>query len=229
MTKATSDINHRLEQYRELQRSIPCLGNIYSLMRTEIQNVAGSDARVLIVGAGGGREIEEFAASGFLPKLVAIDPSQPNLDISQHLAARHGITARVEFFQGTLIELPDQGPFNAVTSLLVMHHLQDDGSKLEFLREIRRRLAPNGVVIHADIAFDESDNISLLKNTYRAYAKALSIDDTLTTLELDCVTSLPTATPLRTCELFEQAGLAKPQEVFRSLWYRCWISRVRAA
>lgn len=111
-----------------------------------------------------------------------------------------------------------------MTSLLVMHHLPDDGAKLAYLRGLRNRLAPGGRVIHADVCFDESEAFDRLLPALRAHADIFGVSAEAVRLELDAISNLPVVSGDRTRVLFSEAGLTEPQEVFRTVWYRCWVS-----
>ena len=96
---------------------------------------------VLVVGAGGGREIEQFLPSNPKWRLVGVDPSRDMLGLAQNAAERLGVQERVELVHGTIDSLPADRQFDAVTCLYVLHFLPDD-AKLALLRGIAARLRP---------------------------------------------------------------------------------------
>lgn len=214
----------RKAMYREMQRIIPGLDALYGAVHASIIG-HGSDApHVLVVGAGGGREIEEFARCDAIGRVTAIDPSARDLNIARDVAGAFEAPPEMRFFVGTVDDLPAGETFDVATSLLVMHHLRDDGSKLAYLKSIRDRLTPGGLLIHADICFDHRDDLARLIPTYLAHARLVSASEDATQLELDAVPRLPVVSGARIRRLFVEANLAEPFEVFRALWYRCWIS-----
>ena len=105
-----------------------------------------------------------------------------------------------------------------------MHQLPDDGARLAYLRAIRDRLAVGGALVHADICLDHPNEFEHLVPIYEAHARHIGANAEVTQLELQTIPGLPAVPPDRIRALFAQAGLAPPQEVFRSLWYRCWVS-----
>lgn len=207
--------------YRELQRSIPGLDTIYRLTEALIADHPGDPPRVLVVGAGGGREIEAIGASVPAANLTAVDPSADNLALARLIA---GPAPDIRFVEGRVEDLPTDETFDVATSLLVMHHLPDDGAKLNYLRAIRSRLASGGTFVHADICVDDPDAVQRLASIYQAHASHIGANPEAIQLELRTIPALPVVPPARIETLFAQAGFAPPQEVFRSLWYRCWIS-----
>ncbi|MEL6799222.1 MAG: class I SAM-dependent methyltransferase [Pseudomonadota bacterium] len=214
----------RHAMYREMQRAIPGLDAMYRLAHALIASHGKKPPQVLVVGAGGGREIEEFRNSGAIGGIRAIDPSAGNLEMARAVASVSGASPEVDFIVGTAEDLPDGVTFDVVTSLLVMHHLPDDGTKLEYLKGLRNRLAPGGHLIHADVCFEESAEFYNRIPAFLAHAKILGVSAEATRLELDAIPQLPIVSGDRTMTLFSEAGLTEPQEVFRTLWYRCWVS-----
>lgn len=214
----------RRAMYRELQRAVPGLDGMYRLVHALIADRDDKTSGVLIVGAGGGRELEELAKGRLESQITALDPSTRNLDLARDVASDHGSSLDVRFLVGTLDDVPQGERFKIVTSLLVMHHLRDDGAKLAYLKGLRDRLAPGGCLIHADVCFDEIDDFKRLVPIYLAHADIYGVSADATRLELDAIPNLPVISGARTRVLFSEAGLSEPFEIFRSLWYRCWTS-----
>lgn len=211
----------RLAMYRELQRTVPGLDTIYRLTEVLLADHPVDTPRVLVVGAGGGREIETIQTGVPAASITAVDPSAGNLALAMHVA---GNANCVHFVEGRVEDLHTEAEFDVATSLLVMHQLPDDGAKLSYLCAIRDRLGVGGALVHADICFDDPDEFERLVPIYEAYARHIGASAEATQLELRTIPALAVVSPDRTRTLFAQAGLAPPREVFRSLWYRCWVS-----
>jgi len=79
----------RIKRYRELQRSVPDLETMYASISAYLSKYVSKNDRVLVVGAGGGREIEMFAALDQQLSITAIDPSRENLEGARHVASDH--------------------------------------------------------------------------------------------------------------------------------------------
>lgn len=227
MANKFRQMTDRQAMYEEMQRAVPGLDAMYRLVHSLIASNTHTAPRVLVVGAGGGREIEEFGTSGAVGPITAIDPSARNLKMAQALAGASGASRKVDFIVGTAEELPHRETFDVVTSLLVMHYLPDDGAKLTYLSGLRNRLAPGGRLIHADVCFDNHEDVDRLIPAFRSHADISGVSADAVRLELEAILSLPAVTGDRTRVLFAEAGLTEPQEVFRTLWYRCWVSSAR--
>ena len=98
---------------------------------------------LLVVGAGGGAEIERFLPNNPGWRLSGVDPSQDMLDLAATKADRLGVRDRVKLIRGTVDEAPSDHPFDAATCLFVLHFLADD-AKLALLRGMARRIHPGG-------------------------------------------------------------------------------------
>lgn len=216
----------RRAMYREMQRSVPGLYEMYRLVHALIASRSETSPRVLIVGAGGGRELEEIMGGNVAGAITAVDPSVENLDMARDVAQKSGSSQEVRFLAGTVDDIPEATTFEVVTSLLVMHHLKDDGTKLAYLKGLRERLAPGALLIHADVCFDDPEAFRRMVSFYLAYAANIGASAGATRLELDAIPNLSVVSGARTRDLFAEAGMTEPFEVFRSLWYRCWISSV---
>ncbi|MCG7625182.1 class I SAM-dependent methyltransferase [Epibacterium sp. Ofav1-8] len=212
----------RLESYRQLKRAIPGLDNIYTIIPTLIHGSNNDTPSILIIGAGGGREIEVIKRSGALGQVTAIDPSAENLNLARAVT---GSDSNIKLINGTMDILPHGETFDIITSLFVMHHLPDDCEKLEYLRSIKKHLAKSGVLIHADACLEEARELERLVSYFEATSDALGIPDEIVSLELSSIKNLPLISEERTYELFAQSEIFNPQVVFRTLWYRCWVGK----
>jgi len=210
--------------YREMQRAVPGLDGMYRLLQALIASLETEAPRVLIVGAGGGRELGELANGHVAGQITAIDPSAKNLDLARVVVQKPGLSPEVRFLVGTVDAVPKGETFDVVTSMLVMHHLKDDGTKLAYLKGLRERLAPGGHLIHADVCFDQPEEFDQLVPLYLAHAHISGVTPEATRLERDAIPNPSVVSGARTRDLFAEVGLTEPFEVFRSLWYRCWIS-----
>lgn len=219
------DDQDRIAVYREIQRSIPGLDEMYQLMHAQIVRRCPGPFNILIVGAGGGREIGALGAEGHPAQITALDISPSNLEIARSAVRGTAMSDRTEFFEGTVADLPSKATFDVATSMLVMHAIPDDGAKLEYLKNIQARLCSTGFLIHADICFDSHRDFKKMIPSYLAHASKLGISSDATLLELEAIPELAVTTGERISDLFIEAGFSKPQEIFRSLWYRCWVGQ----
>ena len=111
---------------------------------------AAPDARVLVLGAGGGLELKAFADAQPGWTFDGVDPAAAMLDLARQLLAPHA--GRVRLHQGYVDAAPD-GPFDAAACLLTMHFMPA-AERRDALRAIHARLRPGSpfVVMHMSIA-----------------------------------------------------------------------------
>jgi tRNA (cmo5U34)-methyltransferase len=112
------------------------------------------DARMLCVGAGTGAEIHFFAERFPSWTFVAVEPSAGMVEAARTRAVQNGYMARCTFHAGYLESLPDSGPFDCATSLLVSQFMLDAHERACFFRAIATRLKPGGILASSDLASD---------------------------------------------------------------------------
>ena len=103
---------------------------------------------LLVVGGGGGAEIELFLPENPGWQMTVVDPSHAMLALAHATVERLGVGQRVTLIQGGVESLPATARFDAATCLFVLHFLPDDG-KLALLRETARRLHQGAPLIVA--------------------------------------------------------------------------------
>lgn len=154
-------------------RLVPGFAGLQRMAAILIAERAPADARVLVLGAGGGLELKAFAQAHPGWSFTGVDPARPMLDLA---AATLGpLAARVEWIHGTIDAAP-AGPFDAGACLLTLHFL-DAAERLRTLRDVRRRLRPGApfVVAHASFPQAGGERARWLSR-YAAFAAASGID-----------------------------------------------------
>ena len=109
--------------------------------------------RVLVLGAGGGLELNALAEFNAGWSFDGVDPSADMLRVAAETTADHA--ARIRLHEGYIDSAPD-GPFDGATSLLTFHFIPRE-QRLSTLREIRRRLKPGAPFVLAHISFAQTE------------------------------------------------------------------------
>jgi tRNA (cmo5U34)-methyltransferase len=131
-----------LNEYEQTVKSVN-MGYDLTFLLTEcfLHALGKSDLHLLVIGVGGGAEIERFLPHHPGWKITGVDPSQQMLAQAQAKVAALDLEERVTLVQGTIEQLAPDMRFDAATCLYVLHFLPDD-AKLALLRTLRDRLQP---------------------------------------------------------------------------------------
>jgi ubiquinone/menaquinone biosynthesis C-methylase UbiE len=141
--------------------------------------VLAAGERVLDVGCGSGvvtREIAERVGAG--GRVVGLDPSPALLAVARELAQEAGIGDRVEFREGSALQLPfPDGSFDAVLCVTVLSHVPGGEGTIP---ELARVLRPGGRLGIFDLdtdmtAFTHADR-ALTRRIVAAASDALAVD-----------------------------------------------------
>ena len=214
-------------QYRKMQVALPGVNALYTLMQAHMEVALPGGGQVLVVGAGGGREIEVLLGSETAFEIVGVDPSEKMLRIARWYAERSARRRSLELVKGLTGDIPKPaGGFAAATSMLVMHFLPDDasdGGKLAFLKSIRERLGANALLVHADVSFEQDQES--IEPVFLRHAHLAGLTDGAANACPGTIATLPIIGATRTAELFQAAGFSVPELFFQTLWYRAWTAR----
>jgi tRNA (cmo5U34)-methyltransferase len=121
---------------------------LFTLTHSFLRALHRPNLELLVVGAGGGAEIESLLSANPDWRLTGVDPSADMLALARAKAEHLGVLDRVTLVRGTVDELPDDGRFDAAVCLFVLHFLPDE-AKLATLRGIHRRLRPRAPLLVA--------------------------------------------------------------------------------
>jgi tRNA (cmo5U34)-methyltransferase len=130
---------------------------VLTLVYCFLRALGRPDLHVLVVGAGGGAEIERFLPANPGWRITGADPSQDMLALAQSKAEHLGVAGRVTLIRGTVEDLPTGARFDAVTCLFVLHFLPDE-AKLTLLRAIAARRHSDAPVFLASGARVQADD-----------------------------------------------------------------------
>jgi tRNA (cmo5U34)-methyltransferase len=126
----------------------------YSFLRA----LGRPDLHMLVVGAGGGAEIQRFLPANPGWRITGVDPSQDMLALARARAEQLAVADRVTLIRGTVEDLPIGDRFDAATCLFVLHFLSDE-AKLALLRAIAARRSAGALVLVASGARIETDEV----------------------------------------------------------------------
>lgn len=184
---------------------------------------------LLVVGAGGGAEIERFLPGNPGWRLTGVDPSREMLALARAKTEQLGLRERVTLVDGTVDKLAAEARFDAATCLFVLHFLPDE-AKLETLRQIARRLRPGAPLLVASGARVEVGELGAdFRGAWQCYGERMGMPAermaaTIERLIAQQADSLPQEGYTR---LLREAGFDQVASVFSVLGggMAAWIAR----
>jgi len=190
----------------------------------------GTDAHVLVLGAGGGAQ-EIVMAGGLEPAwhFTAVDPSQPMMDIAADQLAQHGLSGRTETHLGYVDDLPDARRFDAATLIGVLHHLPGGAAKRHILHSIAARLLPRAPLILAGNRYAYADHPTLLAaGGERWRMQGSTPEEVQAKLGKILQGADPPASEDAGAALLADTGIGRPTWFFSSLFWGACIARLEA-
>lgn len=180
-----------------------------------------ADARVLVLGAGGGLELKALAETYPGWHFVGVDPSRAMLDLAARTLGPLG--ERVELVQGYIDDAPE-GPFDGATCLLTLHFLES-AERQRTVAEIHRRLRPGAPFVAAHGSFPQGDARGLWLSRYVAWAVASGADPDQAAKARDAVdASVQMYSPAQDEAILRDAGFADVSLFYAAFTWRGWIA-----
>lgn len=207
------------------RRLVPGYAVFQQLIALLLDSELKDDASILVMAAGGGAELMSIAAQRASWTLTGVDPSPDMLALAQSKLDAAGYTDRVALVKGYVADAP-AGPFDAATSCLVMPFIADDGGKLDYLRQLRRRLRPGAPLLMVEgFAARDPEGWERYIKSYIMHARAHGVDDALLVRARDAQATLHYVAVERQLELFAEAGFSDVKQFFQALHIHGWVAR----
>src|SRR5690242_6784620 len=119
--------------------------------------------KLLVVGCGTGNEIERFTHAAEEWSITGIDPSS---DMIKQAVQKLGDFKNINLVEGLVSDLDKSDKYGASTLLLVLHFMEDNGTKLSLLKDIADRLETGAPFILLDITGNKTqvkENLDVLR------------------------------------------------------------------
>lgn len=179
------------------------------------------DARVLVLGAGGGLELKAFAEAHPGWTFDGVDPSAEMLKLAERILGPFALRAMLHL--GTIDDAP-VGPFDAATCLLTFHFLPL-GERRRTMAQVHRRLKPGApfVVAHFSIPQGEGER-ALWLSRYAAFAVSSGIEpDKAANARAAIDTHLTILTPETDEAILREAGFSNVSLFYVGFTFRGWV------
>lgn len=180
------------------------------------------DARVLVLGAGGGLELKAFAQAHPTWTFDGVDPSAEMLKLAAQILGP--LTSRVTLHQGYIEAAPSE-PFDAATCILTMHFVTLE-ERRRTLAEIHRRLKPGAPFVIAHFSFPQGEGErALWLSRYAAFAVASGGmgPEKAATARAAIDARLTILTPEQDEAILREAGFSNISLFYAGFTFRGWV------
>lgn len=203
-------------------RLVPGFADLQRMVVLLLAERAPNDARVLVLGAGGGLEIKAFAEARPGWWFDGVDPSAEMLNLAQMTLGP--LAARTRLHHGLIDRAPD-GPFDAATCILTLHFVERE-ERLRTLGEVRRRLKPGApfAVAHFSVPQEVGDR-DLWLARYAAFAVASGVEPSQAESARSIIAArLPILAPEEDERLLRDAGFGGVSLFYVGFAFRGWVA-----
>ena len=202
-------------------RFVPGFVDMQRMARVLLAERAPHDARVLVLGAGGGLELTAFADGQQGWRFDGVDPSAPMLALARQATAAHA--ARIRLHEG-FIDAAPAGPFDAAACLLTMHFMPAP-ERSHALRAIHARLRRGSpfVVMHLSAGLDAAGRARWLARD-AAFGIANGVDPAMAQRRREVMArDLHVLGPAQDEALLREAGFDDIEVFYAGGAFRGWI------
>jgi tRNA (cmo5U34)-methyltransferase len=203
-------------------RLVPGFGDLQRMAMLLLAERIPEDARVLVVGAGGGLELKLFAENQRNWRFDGIDPAAEMLKLAEKTLG--SLTSRVCLHHG-YIDVAPAGPFDAAACLLTLHFVPRE-ERLRTIREIHRRLKPGAPFVVAHLSFPQGDKErALWLSRYVSFATASGVDAERAANARSAIDAqLPILTPEQDEALLREGGFTDVSVFYIGFTFRGWVA-----
>jgi tRNA (cmo5U34)-methyltransferase len=203
-------------------RMVPGFADMQRMSLLLLAEHAPADARILVLGAGGGLELEVFANAQPRWQFDGVDPSAEMLALAEARIRAHA--QRVRLHRGIIDVAPD-GPFDAACCLLTLHFLER-GERRRTLAQVRRRLRPGAPLVTAHFSFPQDAGV---RNKWLARCTAFAMSsgiapDMARAREKGLRAQLPILSPEEDETLLREAGFSDVELFYTGFGFRGWVA-----
>lgn len=205
-------------------RLVPGFDALQRMVMILLAERAPDDARVLVLGAGGGLEIKAFAEAQPGWSFDGVDPSAEMLSLAQ--VTLGSLSGRARLHHGFIDSAPE-GPFDAATCILTLHFVEPE-ERLRTLKEIRRRLKPGAPFAVAHFSFPQEPGArDVWLSRYVAFAVSSGVEPSQAEKARSMIAArLPILSPEGDEQVLRDAGFAGINLFYTGFAFRGWVAYV---
>ena len=201
---------------------VPGLLDMQRMAAVLLAERAPADARILVVGAGGGVELKTFAEAHPGWRFDGVDPAAPMLALAETTLGP--LMSRIALHEGVIDAAPE-GPFDGASCLLTLHFVAAE-ERRRTLREIHRRLKPGAPLVVMHISFDQQGGArDVWLSRYAGFAISNGVDpEKARTAASTIHEQLPILSPEQDEALMREAGFADVDVFYVGMAFRGWVA-----
>ncbi|TJZ65020.1 class I SAM-dependent methyltransferase [Chitiniphilus eburneus] len=213
-------------------RLVPGFADLHRMTTLLLAEHAPPDARVLVLGAGGGLELKTLATAQPGWRFDGVDPAAGMLALAARTLGSVDsrqtlgpLAERVRLHQGYIDDAPD-GPYDAATCLLTLHFVARE-ARLHTVSQLRRRLKPGAPLVVAHISFPQgAGERARWLSRYAAFA----VDSGIAPAQADSARAaidarLHLLTPEQDEAILRDAGFSDVSLFYAGFTFRGWVAR----
>ncbi|MDZ4376211.1 MAG: class I SAM-dependent methyltransferase [Phenylobacterium sp.] len=204
------------------RRFVPGLDALHAMTGLLLAERAPADARVLVLGAGGGMELKALATAYPGWTFVGVDPAGAMLDLAERTLG--SLAERVELVRGYIDAAPE-GPFDAAVCLLTLHFLDPDERRAT-VAKIHQRLRPGAPLVVGHTSFPQQPEArGAWLGRYAAYAIASGVEPEKAHAARDAVAgALDLLEPEHDEAILRDAGFRDVEMFYAVFTWRGWVA-----
>ena len=203
-------------------RQVPGFADLHRMTDLLLAERTPEDGRVLVLGAGGGLELEHLAAAHAGWEFDGVDPSGEMLGVAEAMTEPYA--ARIRLHEGYVDRAP-AGPFDSAVCLLTLHFIPA-AERLATLQHLRRRLKPGGPLVVAHHSFPpQPPERDVWLARYAAYGVGSGFAPTQMAKAIAAIGErLPVLSPEDDEALMREAGFGDVSLFYAALTFRGWVA-----
>lgn len=200
------------------RRQVPGFDSLHRMTSMLLAERMPPYGRLLVLGAGGGLELKALADDHSNWTFDGVDTSADMLRVAEQVAGPH--VPRIRFHHGYIDAAP-AGPFDGAACLLTLHFVPRE-QRLETLRHIHRRLAPDAPFVAAHISFEQSEparSMWIARHVAFAGVDPANAENAMQAI----ATRLSVLSPEEDEEMLREAGFSNVTLFYAGLSFRGWV------